>query len=404
MFKMMIKMAFFNVWRRLNRSLMVILMIGMSLSGLIFFQGLYDGMVKEMIESATEADSGDMSIYHDKYRLSKSLDDTIVGVEKQYELVSSDPNVKSAVKRLHTEGLVASASFSQGAMIIGGDLDAENLHSSLKEELISGEYSFGKKERGVILGKVLAKKLKISVGKKVILTSQDINGEISSLAFRVKGIVYTNSLAVDRAALISFDKANQLIGTSDSDSRATQIALLLHDSSKGVTFEVEASNKLYSWEELYPQLLKMREMIDAFNMVSYAIVFIVAAIGIFGVILVSVLERLREFGVLMAIGTPFRYVAIMLFLESFVLALFGFILGSVIAGSSLYYFSGSGIDLSTYSGAMEQFNMRAILIPTFKGEFFIDAFVAVMMATLLAIIVPLRKLRKLNPVEAINTD
>jgi ABC-type lipoprotein release transport system permease subunit len=406
MFNVIVKMAFLNVWRKKSRSLLVVLMIGFSLSGLIFVQGLYDGMMVQMINNATRSDSGDMSVYQKNYRLSKANSDVLIKPEITLSTIQKTSGVKSAVSRLHIEGLIASANYSQGANIIGVDLINEQKHARLNEYLIEGEYGFGKKERGVILGAELAKKLKITVGKKVILSSQDINHEISSLAFRVKGILRANNSVIDKYAVyISLPKANALIATKNS---VTQIAIMLEHKDqmqtiwKQLTKNLDKENQLYSWKELYPTLLTMQEMTDAFNAVSYLIVFLVAAIGIFGVILFSVLERLREFGVMMAIGTPFREVAKMLIIESLLLAFLGFAFGVLLSGSALAYYSQVGIDLKMYSDAFAQFGMSSLMIPSFKVAFFSDAFFAVMIATLLAIIFPLRRLKKLSPIDAIN--
>lgn len=146
------------------------------------------------------------------------------------------------------------------------------------------------------------------------------------------------------------------------------------------------------------------EMIEAaFFSISYLLVFAVAALGIFGVILVSVLERVREFGIMLAIGSSFARVRWQIILESMLLGAIGLVAGAVIGGFLLYYFTNTGIDLSGYSDAMAQFGMDAIIKAEFHLAYFLYASIAVIFATFFAALWPIRVLKKLNPIEAVNS-
>ncbi len=140
----------------------------------------------------------------------------------------------------------------------------------------------------------------------------------------------------------------------------------------------------------------------AFSYISYIIVFFTATVGIFGVVLVSVLERLREFGILRAIGTKFRTIVAMVFFESFIIGIIGFLIGSLAGGLTLYYFSVNGLDLSSFSDALDEFGLDAITYAIIKTEYFTTALIAVFTATFLSILIPLRVLKKSKPIEVIN--
>jgi ABC-type antimicrobial peptide transport system permease subunit len=155
------------------------------------------------------------------------------------------------------------------------------------------------------------------------------------------------------------------------------------------------------WDELYPLLIQMQDMMQIFNLASYIIVFIVAALGIFGVMLVSVLERLREFSIMLAIGTPYKMVRGQILLEASFLGLIGFLAGALLGWFILLYMSTIGVDLRSFEAGLETFGLNAVLIADIQYYYFIQAFFAVFFATLLSVIWPLRILKKIKPIHII---
>jgi ABC-type antimicrobial peptide transport system permease subunit len=145
-----------------------------------------------------------------------------------------------------------------------------------------------------------------------------------------------------------------------------------------------------------------RVMMKGFNLIMSVLIFGVAGLGIFGVMLVSVLERLREFGIMLAIGTSFRQVLGIIFTESFILGFAGFAAGALSGGATLLYFHRHGLDLTIFSQGLEEFGLDVITHAVIRAQYFITAFIAVMLATFVSVLFPLHLLKKANPVEAIN--
>ncbi len=409
--KLLLKIAYFNLWRRKSRSILVIAMIAVSITGLLLIQGLYQGMIKQLIDNALRSDTGHISIYHKKYRISKSLTDQIQEPEKIITMIKSFSEVKSVIARIKHEGLIATAKHSQGALFIGTNLEEEQQHAHLKNYLKEGTYSFGKRKRGALIGIELAKKLKVKIGQKIILTIQDKDKEINSAILKVKGILKTNNMTLDRmGVLMSKTKLAKLLALKGAE---TQISIFVKKREEQApllkTLNLKLSKiapelKAYSWKALFPMFDMIEEMQIAFFLFSYGLVFIIASLGIFGVILVSVLERVREFGIMLAIGSSFSRVRWQIIAESFFLGVFGLIIGSLIGGALLYYFSEVGIDLRAYSEGMAQFGMDAIIKADFEWSYFSSSGVAVVLATFFAALWPIRVLRKLNPIEAVNEN
>ncbi|MCI5207505.1 MAG: ABC transporter permease, partial [Candidatus Electrothrix sp. ATG2] len=283
---------------------------------------------------------------------------------------------------------------------------AEERHGHLGGYLHKGDFNFGKKGRGAIIGYKLAEKLQVRIGGKIIVSAQDSLREVSSAALRIRGILKTNNMALDEnAVLLSQQQMRKLLAVQEG---AAQVAVLLHDEAQIGGLQQELSGKfpeldVQRWDELYPALLQSREMMKIFNMVTNLLIFCVAALGIFGVMLVSVLERLREFGIMLAIGTRFRDICQIILVESFFMGFIGFALGALVGFSTLYYFKIYGLDLSVFSDAFEEFGMDAVTYAMIRPSYFITALLAVIVATFLSILVPLRVLKKAKPIESINT-
>ncbi|MCI5132915.1 MAG: ABC transporter permease [Candidatus Electrothrix sp. EH2] len=369
-------------------------------------EGIYDGMTEQMIANALRSDSGHISLFGKGYRLDPDLSRWITRDQEVLTVLGKDPRVKSAVTRLKQDGLVATAHYSRGAVLLGIDLEKEEEHGQLGSYLHQGEFSFGKKGRRAIIGYKLAEKLHVKVGNKIIVSAQDSQQEVSSLSVRISGILKTNNMALDEnAVLLSQGQMQRLLSVKKG---AAQIAILLHDETELAKVQADLSRQfpeldVQRWDELYPALLQSREMMQVFNMVTNMLIFCVAALGIFGVMLVSVLERLREFGIMLAIGTRFSEITHIILAESFFMGFLGYGLGALIGFSTLFYFKIYGLDLSMFSDAFAEFGMDAVTYAMIRPSYFITALVAVSVATLLSVPIPLRVLKKSKSIEAINS-
>ncbi|MEA3353618.1 MAG: ABC transporter permease [Campylobacterota bacterium] len=404
MFKLIVKTAFLSLLRRKLRTLLVIFMIAVSLWALLFMQGIYDGMYKQMVDNAIRSDSGHISLYAKGFKQEKSIEYQITNLEQIEKKLILNNNIKSYVKRVKSNGLAATAGYSNFASIYGIDLDKEKEYSKLDKYIYKGKFDFLKRSNGVIIGYGLAKKLKLKIGKKLIISSQDINNEINSISLKVSGILKTNNMALDKSAVfIDIKKAQRFFGIKG----VSQISLIFNDTAYIKQFQNQLKKTykdmdILRWDEQYPALLQSQQMMEQFSLISYGAVFFVATIGIFGVVLVSVLERLREFGILRAIGTKFSIVASIIFCESFIIGIAGFIAGVLFGGITLYYFHIYGLDLSSFSDALDQFGMDTVTYAVIKTKYFTMAFISVFTAMILSILIPLRILKKAKPTEMIN--
>ena len=383
---------------------MVILMIGLSLGGLLSIQGLYDGMVTHMINTTIRSDSGEISLYAKKYRLEKSLDHRLTPLSDIKKKLSSIEGINAYAIRLQQEGLIATAHKSRGAILKGISLKKEREFGQFNTFIIKGTYSFGKEDKEALIGSALADKLNLSVGSRVVFTAQDASNEINAISFRISGIFKTANKSLDESAMfVSMEKMEKLLSLKES---ATQIALRVNEADQIAKIQKTLQRsfpniEVLRWEELYPLLIQMQDIMKIFNWISYAIVFTVAALGIFGVMLVSVLERIREFSIMLAIGTPYSMVRKQIIMEAVFLGFIGYISGVVLGWLALLYMSTAGVDLRAFEAGLEMYGYSAIMHADIRLYYFLQAFFAVFFATLLSIIWPLRVLKKIKPIQVI---
>ncbi|MFA5502254.1 MAG: FtsX-like permease family protein [Sulfurovaceae bacterium] len=404
MYKIAFDLAWKSLIRRKTRTLMVIVMIALSLSGLLFLQGLYDGMVSHMINTTIRSDSGEISLYAKQYRLEKNIDYHIDDPISIKTYLDGFNEIDAYAIRLSGEGLVSTAHKSLGAILKGVRLEDERRFGDFDTFLSQGKFDFGPKKQEALIGFKLAQKLKVTIGSRLVFTAQDASGEINAISFRISGIVKSGNLAVDEGSVfVSIETMEQFLALPNS---ATQIALRIKDESHINSIQSKIQKKFNSldvlrWDELYPLLIEMRDMMDIFNWLSYAIVFAVAALGIFGVILMSILERMREFSIMMAIGTPYKSIRYQVISEAFIMAIIGYIIGALLGLGFLAYTASSGIDLRYYQAGLESFGLNAILYADIRYYYFLQAFGAVFFATFLSVLWPLHVLKKIKPIEII---
>ena len=402
MFKTILEVAYKNAFLRKSRAILLILMIGLSMGVMVGLEGLYNGMSVHMIDKSMRSDSGEISLYAKEYRLENDIKYRIEDAQTKVASLAKLSGVDVVLRRLQVEGLAQTANKSNPAKVIGIDLDNEERFGKFSDFLKSGELDFGK--NGAFIGSGLAKKLKIKIGSKVIFTTQDSNLEIQSVALRIKAIIQTSNLALDdRGVFLPVERAAALMAVDPQS--ATQIAI--RSDSEDIDLLQKQIEKLfpdlevYTFMELYPQLKQMQSMMDIFNAITFAIVMIVVFIGILGVMYVSILDRVREFGILLSIGYAYRYIRIQLIAEALFLGFAGYLLGSLIGFLLLSYLMIYGLDLSMFAEGMESFGMSSTLYATIESTYFVSTFFAIVIASVLSVMPPLRKIKKLNPVEVI---
>jgi ABC-type lipoprotein release transport system permease subunit len=394
-----------SLWRHRARTIIVITMIGLSLASLIFLNGLYDGMIDQMIRSTTQSDSLDISVYGNNYRSSGLLSDSIRDTESVTRVIKADPGVKSFVYRTRNDGMISSARYSQGVTIIGILPEREQGLTNIASSITSGSYSFDPAKHEAIIGSQLAEDLKVRIGSKIIIMGQAMDKNIASAAYRVAGIVKTVNPAIDKyVVFVPYAAARELFRTG---SRLQQFAAKVKDpkeldaTAERLQKALGKKAEVFTWEKLYPSLIFMQKSIRQYNVISYLIVFIIVGIGIFNIVLISIMERVKEYGIMLAVGTRFSQLARMIVYESLIVGGFGLGVGTILGYGLLVYFNICGLDLRAFGKGFEMFGMASIMYPRISASYFIMSAIAVFSTSIISALWPIRILKKLRPVQAI---
>lgn len=377
------RLAWRNLWRRKRRTLITAFSIAFGVLLAVTFTGAGDHYYTRMVDAGATMGMGHVTVSPPDHNRAPSLRKRLDNIHALREQVLATPGVADAAVRIQGQAMFASAHKSLGGMFIAVDPSQESEANNLFiRSMIEGQLFEQADSPGIIIGTKLAEKLRLRIGKKVVYTTTDANGEMVSAIERVSGIFKTGVSEVDSSmVLLPLSRAQKTLAYRDDE--ATLVAVILDDQRRAQpTRDTLAAQPIFSdaeiltWHESQPDLAGMIAMDKSGNYVSQMLIGLLVAAGILNTMLMSVLERKREFGVMMAVGlTPsslFRLVMI----ESFWLAVVGLILGVIVTTPWFVYMNVVGIDLSAAYGDMD---FGGVLIdPVMKIRLFKESVMAIL--------------------------
>jgi len=404
-------MAWRNLWRHRRRTLLTLSSIAFGVMLAVLFTGMGDSNWSEMIQLAARLGGGHVTLQHPEYLETPTLSRTVRDADRLRAEALRDPDVVRVVTRITGNLMIATASQNYGAGFIAFDPAAEDESTlSLIEALTEGEMFPSSRDGGIILGKRLAQNLNAGLGHKVVYTLTDRNGEIVQEAARVSGIVSTGAPSVDAGlCLLPIDRLREVLGYQPDE--AVQVGVFLRDHRKadavarrlGDLFGAQVS--ALPWHQIQPELAGFITIKVAGARFMEAIIMILVAAGIFNTLFVSVMERVREFGIMMAIGfSPVRLFSLVM-CESLWLGLVGLVLAAAVTAGPYYYMATVGIDLTAQMG-LEGSEVAGVAVsPIMQVAIFPENLVmiasAALLATLLSGLYPAWNAGRVVPVESI---
>lgn len=402
------RLAWRNVWRNFRRSLLTIVAISFGLAVLIFIVGLADGIHEQMIRNATRTMIGQIQIHKKGYHEEPSIEKTIDEPESISSLLASLPLVESYAPRVRGQGLISSAENSAGVMILGVEPSHERRVTDIAQNLVSGEYTLERNKREILIGAKLAKTLKVDVGEKLVLLGQAADGSLANDLFRVKGIFKTGNDEIDAGVCyINIKDCEEFFAI---DGRVTGFVIIaratedIQPLDRALKQEINLSQfEVMTWDEIAPDLATFIRLDDASVYILILIVFFLVAIGILNTMLMSIFERVREFGIMMAVGTKPHQVVLLVMMESLWIALVSLLLGGIIGAVATIHFQTHGIDLTRFTGELNVVGttMSPILYTDLTLNNIVVSCITVLLVTLLVAVYPAVKAARLQPVEAI---
>lgn len=406
-------LAWRNLWRHKRRTLITASSIAFGVLLAVTFTGAGDYFYTRMIDAGANMGMGHITLAAPDYNRAPSSQKYLKQASDLKQKIMQLTEVKDVLARIHGQAMFASARKSVGGMFIAIDPNEENIDNNLfLKAMIVGELTVSDSDKGIVLGVDLAEKLKVELGKKVVYTTTDKHGEIVSAIARVSGLFQTGATELDGAmAILPLQSAQQVLAYQPDEVSVLAVTLydqrnsyLLRDKlQKTPTYKnVEVLN----WQQTQPDLAGMIAVDKSSNYISQLLIAMLVAAGILNTMLMSVLERKREFGVMMALGMSPKNLFLLVMLESFWLAVLGLIIGVIVTSPWYVFMTNTGIDLSAAYG--EGFSFGGVLLDSvFKIRLFKESIVAILIGlfslALLAGAYPAWRAGRVAPIESLKT-
>ena len=402
------KLAWRSIWRNKRRTFITTGSITLGLTIAISFMAMGEGMYNHMVEQIVRMQSGHITLEDPKYRQAPGVDLYLSGVSELRAKLAGLDELENSKLIVAANGMARSGAGAVGVSITGVEPQSEARTSPLARNIIKGKYLQKDDKRQVVIGSELARRLKLKVGKKLVLTVNNAKSQLAEELCRVRGIFETGSLEVDGFVVQCPLNFARTLFELPPDS-ATQLGLVLKkpDAKGKVLQKVRKllegeSAAAYSWQSIMPELANYIRIDRASNWVFQGLLVILVLFTIFNTILMSVLEREREFAVQMALGARPGQIMGQVLMESIFLGLIGCGAGMVLGTAASMLLNYWGFDMQalmsekvTISGFAVSMVLRTKLTPFILW----GATGLVFMSTILMTLVPLGRIPKIPMVD-----
>ncbi len=351
---MIIRLAWRSIWRHRRRTIITVCSIGFGLACAVFSIALGDGVYSQMTSDAVRMQAGHITLEHPDYREAPSVDLWVANPAMLRARIEKLPEIDHTKLLILGQGVARSGYGAVGVSIMGVEPSREEGTSPLARKIIEGGYLEDTDGSLVVVGKKLARRLKLKKSKKLVLTTNDASGALVEELYRVKGIFETGSEEIDGYFLQAPLRVIRRLYGMPPDS-ATQLGVMLHEPGmqKSALQKIRKiihseSAKAYPWQEILPELADYIRLDRGSNLIFQGILLFLILFTIFNTILMSVLERQHEFAVLLALGTQPSLRKRQVLTESAFIGLIGCAVGLILGGSAAYAVQIWGWDISSF--------------------------------------------------------
>ena len=399
-------MAWRNVWRNTRRSGVTIAAMTFSLFMMICVTSFYEGMLKKMEAKITDVEIGDIQIHDPSYRNNPSIYNSMAASTNVADKLESIDY--QTAERLLGSGLVASDETSSGAAIFGLSLNDDADVSLVFERISDGDWLSESDPHGVVVGRLLARSLSVSVGDELVLLSQAYDGSMANDLFTVRGILSSISEVTDRGGVFMLDStfrdfyalqggAHRLVVKRPKGVELDQALIDVKLATANQELEVK------SWRELSPILASMIDSALQLIQVGFLIIYLAVVILLLNAMLMAVFERVREFGILKAIGVGPASVLSLILLEGAIQALVAIVLAFLLCIPALWFLTDVGINMTLLSGvSVMGLSFDPIWTGVVTARTIYMPLTTMLVIVVLGVLYPALKAARITPLEAIH--
>ncbi len=366
----LIVLSWRNLWRHRRRTVISVVSISVGLTLVVFAKCLNEGAYEQLVGDAVRMQAGHITFEHRDYREAPAVDLSISVGDELRRRIDAIPGVEASKLVVNGQGVARSGAGAIGVGIMGVEPAVEVRSSPFARKLVAGSYLEVGDGSKVVIGTGLAQRLNLDVGKKLVVSSNDIKGDLVEQLFRVKGVFSTGADEIDGYFLQApIDAIRQLYGLEEDE--ATQLGVILSNADElAATLSLMDSiakddeRVVLPWQDVLPELAGIIRVDRVSDNVMFWLLLSLTLFTIFNTILMSVLEREREFAVLLALGTPPRQLRAQILVETALIACLGCGLGLLVGGLWAYRVQVYGWDISGLLGegaSMSGFAIEPIL-------------------------------------------
>jgi ABC-type lipoprotein release transport system permease subunit len=403
--KAMFMLAWRNLWRNHRRTTIMLAAITVGVWAMIFMTALMRGMVDDMLLNGIRSLPGEVQIHHPEYRDDPSINNSIAPPAAELLEALQIPQVTAWTSLVRVPAVISSERDTRGVILLGIEPGSEQQVSFDADTISEGRFLEDSSDKGLVIGAKMADHLETDLGKRVVVMSQDPDNDIADRGFRIVGIyraklasleetyIYAGRETVQK--LLKLGEGVSEIAITGDDYRNVEqwYPRIKQAAGEGV--------EALPWYEVDTYLGSMLAMMDGFVLVWIIIVFLALSFGLVNTLVMAVFERVREIGLMQALGMRPSTILYQILMESLLLLLIGLLLGNVLAVGTVIPLQG-GIDISIVAEGMEMMGTSSMLYPALKLNDMIMANAIVIILGLLTSFLPAWRAASYDPIEALN--
>jgi len=401
----MLRLSWLNLWRNKGRTTISMAAVFFAVVLSILLTSITDGSFDHLINNLVGYYTGYVQIHKNGYWEEQILDNSFRTSAALEDSIRQEKNIRGLTPRLESFALASSGDLTKGVMVVGIDPQKENEATSLQDKMSKGEY-LGKSGNNVLLGEGLANRLKLNLNDTLVLIGQGYHGSTAVGKYRISGILRFGAPELnDRILFMTLPTAQELFG---ADHMITSYVLILDNTQKlaettdQLRKNLTTGYEVMSWEDIMPDIKQHMVSDMANTKIFQAILYVLVAMGIFGTMLMMMVERTFELGMLMAIGMKKSKMILLLVSESVLTMMGGCLTGILISIPLVYYLKIHPIRFKGELGqTWERFGFEAVLPTSTDAGNFIWQGLLVLSIGLTLSIYPVWKVLKLDPVSSL---
>ena len=404
MFAILVRLAWRNLWRNHRRTVIMLAAIILGTWAMIFMTALMRGMVTDVVREGINALPGHVQVHHPEYRDDPSVANPIPLSDSEITARFADAGFTGWASRVRVPAVVTSEYDSRGITLLGIDPERERDLTFVDYARVEGRFLESVDDRGVVIGQKLARTLNTRLGKRIVLMSQDQDNEIADRGFRVVGLFEADVTAYEEAfVFVGKSTAQNMLRIGDQVSELFAVGDDYRDVEavyQRVAALVDGSVDVQPWFEIDTYLSAMSKVMDGFLYVWIIVIFLALSFGLVNTLVMAVFERVREIGLMLALGMKPIFILGQIVIESLMLLALGLAVGTVLAWAAVQPIK-DGIDISIVDEGLDMWGMSSVLYPELLLSDVILANVVVLVLGFLASLSPAWRAAHYEPVEAI---